>query len=56
MTVYCTNMVVLGSRFPKEDCRTQAELRDLEAHKEAARGEFDQQRRVCASAAGCANN
>lgn len=54
--VYCTKVVVLGSRFPKEDCRTQAQLRDLEAQKASMRGGMDQSNRVCASAAGCANN
>lgn len=54
--VYCTKVVVLGSRFPKEDCRTAAQLRDLEAQKASMRGGMDQSNRVCASAAGCANN
>lgn len=54
--VYCTKVVVLGSRFAKEDCRTQAQLRDLEAQKASMRGGMDQSNRVCASAAGCAAN
>jgi hypothetical protein len=27
-TVYCKEMVVLGSRFPKEECMTAAQLKD----------------------------
>jgi hypothetical protein len=54
--VYCTKVVVLGSRFPKEDCRTEAQLRDIEAQKASMRTEMDQIKHVCASSAGCANN
>jgi len=50
--VYCTKVVVLGSRFPKEDCRTEAQLRDLEAQKASMRGEMEQRNKVCASANG----
>jgi hypothetical protein len=53
--VYCTKVVVLGSRFPKEDCRTEAQLRDLEAQKATMRNEMDQHNHMCTSAAGCAN-
>jgi hypothetical protein len=51
--VYCTKVVVLGSRFPKEDCRTEAQLRDLEAQKESMRGEMDQRNKVCSGAGAC---
>ena len=54
--VYCAKIVVLGSRFPKDDCRTQPELEDLELRKAEQRGNFEQNRAVCTSAAGCANN
>ena len=54
--VYCTKIVVLGSRFPKEDCRTEAQLRDIEAQKASMRGEMDQRNHQCTSAAGCAVN
>ena len=40
--VYCMKIVVLGSRFPKEDCRTEAQLRDLEAQRASMRNEMDQ--------------
>jgi hypothetical protein len=51
--VYCTKVVVLGSRFPKEDCRTEAQLRDLEVQKEAMRGEMDQRNKVCSGQGAC---
>jgi hypothetical protein len=54
--VYCTKVVVLGSRFPKEDCRTEAQLRDLEVQKASMRNEMDQANHVCSSANGCASN
>lgn len=54
--VYCTNVKVTGSRFAKEDCRTEAQLRDIEAQKASMRTEMDQIKHVCASSAGCANN
>jgi hypothetical protein len=53
--VYCTKMTVLGSRFAKEDCRTVAELRQLEIQKASMRTEMEQQKHVCTSVAGCAN-
>lgn len=52
---YCAKLKVLGTRFAKEDCRTQRELEDLEQQKASMRGEMDQRKSVCTSAAGCAN-
>lgn len=54
--VYCTKVVVLGSRFPKEDCRTEAQLRDLEAQRASMRNEMNQKSHECTSSAGCAVN
>ena len=51
--VYCTKVVVLGSRFPKEDCRTEAQLRDMEAQKASMRGEMDQKKMICSGAGAC---
>lgn len=51
--VYCAKITVLGSRFPKEDCRTEAELRDLEMQRASDRGEIEQRRGVCAGAGAC---
>jgi hypothetical protein len=53
--VYCTKVVVLGSRFPKEDCRTEAQLKDLEAQRASMRNEMNQKSHECTSAVGCAN-
>jgi hypothetical protein len=51
--VYCTKVVVLGSRFPKEDCRTEAQLRDLELQKESMRNEMNQRNHVCSGQGAC---
>jgi len=51
--VYCTKIVVLGSRFPKEDCRTEAELRELALRREEMRGDMEQRGRVCAGDGAC---
>lgn len=53
--IYCTKITVLGSRFPKDDCRSEAELRDLEMQRASGRAEMEQRRGVCTSAAGCAS-
>ena len=55
-TIYCTKIVVLGSRFPKEDCRSQSELEDMEMMKEGMRSEMNRRQAICGSAAGCASN
>lgn len=51
--VWCAKLVVLGSKFPKEDCRNEAELRELIRTRESMRTDMEQRTRVCASAAGC---
>ena len=51
--IYCTKITVLGSRFAKDDCRSEAELRDLEMQREAARGEMDQRKMICAGGGAC---
>jgi hypothetical protein len=38
--VYCKEMVVLGSRFPKEGCKTEAQLKDLMAKRAIWDGPF----------------
>jgi len=50
---YCAKLKVLGSRFPKEDCRTQVELELLESQKAATRDEVARQQRVCTGKVGC---
>jgi hypothetical protein len=47
--VYCVKRPVLGSRFPKEDCRNEAELRELVRNKEQMKNDMDRTRAVCAS-------
>jgi hypothetical protein len=53
--IYCTKITVLGSRFPKDDCRSEAELRDLEMQRASNRAGMEQRNKVCTTAAGCAN-
>jgi hypothetical protein len=54
--IYCTKIKVLGSRFPKDDCRSEAQLRDLEQQRESARGEMDQRKTICAGGGACQTN
>jgi len=55
-TLYCTKMVVLGSRFPQEDCRSQSELEDMEMLKQGMRSEMNRRQAICGSATACASN
>jgi hypothetical protein len=55
-TIYCTKIVVLGSRFPKEDCRSQSELEDMKMQNEAMRSEISRRQAVCGAAAACGGN
>jgi hypothetical protein len=55
--VWCAKLVVLGSRFPKEDCRNEAELRELIRTRESMRTDMEQRLRTCASNnGGCGMN
>jgi hypothetical protein len=45
--VYCRKTPVLGSRFPKEICMTEAELKEHMAANEEMRRNKDQSSRVC---------
>lgn len=45
--VYCRKEAVLGSRFPKEICMTEAELKAYLAANEEMRRNKDQSSRVC---------
>ena len=47
--VYCTKVNVLGSRFPKEDCRTEEDLRQLALRSQEMRRDVDSTRSMCAS-------
>ena len=55
-TLYCTKMVVLGSRFPQEDCRSQSELEDMEMLKQGMRSEMNRRQAICGSATACASS
>jgi hypothetical protein len=52
-TIYCRKTVVLGSRFPKEMCLTEAQLKDFEANNDSMRRNKDEASRVCANPAAC---
>jgi hypothetical protein len=55
--VWCAKLVVLGSRFPKEDCRNEAELRELIRTRESMRTDMEQRLRTCTSNnGGCGMN
>jgi hypothetical protein len=54
--VWCAKLVVLGSRFPKEDCRNEAELRELIRIRESMRTDMEQRTKTCTSAGGCSWN
>ncbi|MGH8177603.1 MAG: hypothetical protein ACREV5_15200 [Steroidobacter sp.] len=53
--VYCRKMPILGSRFPKEICMTEAQLKEHMASNETFKRDKDQVSVVCAAYAGCAN-
>jgi len=55
-TIYCAKIVVLGSRFPKEDCRSQGELEDMEMQKEGMRSEMSRRQAICGSSGACGSN
>ncbi|HEY7642642.1 MAG TPA: hypothetical protein VH814_23105 [Steroidobacteraceae bacterium] len=54
--VWCAKQVVLGSRFAKDDCRNEAELREMIRNKESMRTDMDQRLKTCTSKAGCSWN
>ena len=51
---YCRKMVVLGSRFPKQLCLTEHQLKEHMAGNEEIKRNKDQISHVCTSTAGCA--
>lgn len=52
--MYCSKTVILGSKFPIEDCRTEAQLRDMERSKRTMREDVNKAR-TC-SGGGCTFN
>jgi hypothetical protein len=51
---YCRKMVVLGSRFPKQLCLNEDQLKDHMARTEAMKRNKDEVSRLCTSHDGCA--
>lgn len=51
---YCRKMVVLGSRFPKQLCLNEDQLKEHMAGTEAMKRNKDQVSNLCTSKAGCA--
>jgi hypothetical protein len=54
--VYCTKTAVLGTRFKKELCMNEAELKAHMARNEEMRDDLREVGKVCSQAAGCAMN
>jgi hypothetical protein len=54
--VYCRKMPVLGSRFPKEVCMNEAQLKEHMANNEAFGRDKDQVSRVCGGVSGACGN
>jgi hypothetical protein len=54
--VYCRKTTVLGSRFAKDVCMTEAQLRDFESSNEGMRQNKDQTSRMCAGGGACQSN
>ena len=42
--MYCSKTVILGSKFPVEDCRTEAQLREMERTKRSMREDLNRGR------------
>jgi hypothetical protein len=53
--VYCKKIPLLGSRFPKEVCMTEPQLKEHLAAMETMKRDKEQISHVCSQAAGCAN-
>ncbi len=52
-TVYCRSDTVSGSRFAKEQCFTEEQLKKKAAENEAARQEMEKSLRVCSTTTTC---
>jgi hypothetical protein len=52
--VYCTKLREYNSRISREECMTEAQLRDLQRAGRAAREELEKRSRTC-SGPGCMN-
>lgn len=54
-TIYCRKSAEIGSRFPVEKCYTQEQLKEFLLREEAARQEFERQRRICSNPNTCSS-
>jgi len=52
-TVYCRSDTVSGSRFAKEQCYSEEQLRQKAAENEAARQEMERSLRACSTSTAC---
>ena len=52
--VYCTKLREYNSRISREECMTEAQLRDLQRAGRASREELEKRSRAC-SGTGCMN-
>jgi hypothetical protein len=50
---YCRKMVVLGSRFPKQLCLNEDQLKEHIARQEAMKRNKDEVSRLCTTKEGC---
>jgi hypothetical protein len=53
---YCRKMVVLGSRFPKQLCLNDDQLKEYIAKNEAMKRNKDEVSRLCTTKEGCSWN
>lgn len=51
--LYCRKMVILGSRFPKEICMTETQLKEHLARNDEMRRDVDKATRTCSTAGAC---
>jgi hypothetical protein len=51
--LYCSKMVVTGSRFPKEVCMTESQLREHMTNNDEMRRDVNRVTRTCTSLEAC---
>jgi hypothetical protein len=51
--LYCSKMVLLGSRFPKEVCMSEAELKEYAAKNDEMRRDMGKATRTCGAVEAC---
>jgi hypothetical protein len=53
VTVYCRDIVHVGSRFPTEHCFTQADIERIEKRSKTMQEDFAQRTRMCTTQSAC---